>query len=390
MPLAQRAARFVVNDNRYLEVFTMPHLLRALLAISTLLLITHCESPSPPLERWPGEEWETCTPSDAGVDEDALDRAVAQAMSEAAASEALLIIRHGCIVSERYGASTTAETRVASDSVAKSFTSAAVGMALARGSIESLDQPLCEGFEAWDCDDETDIRREVTLRHALTLTTGLEWQEDWETFEIDDVLAMYGSDDHVAYVLSKPSAHPPGTHFSYSTGDPALLSVLLEESTGNASAADFAHRELFRAIGAPGIEWASDPSGNTMSYAELSATAREYARFGYLYLREGRWREQRLIPREWVEQSTHPDPEVEGWDGYGYLWHINLASRAGLPSDSVPEGTFLAGGYRGQSLIVIPALDMVVVRLPNTSSVEPVGEWDELEFLSLLSAAIAD
>lgn len=303
-------------------------------------------------------------------------------------TEGFLISRYGCIVAESYLGDFTQETQHASASVAKSFVSAVLGIAIGEGLIEGVDARVCEFYDEWDCADTEDMRSRITLRHVLTLTTGLEWSEDWfaKDQSSNDAMRMGRSPDPAAYVLAKPGAAEPGTRFLYSTGDSVLLSRILEQATGK-TVYEYALEKLLRPIGAEGLRWASDPAGHTVTSSGIRATVREYTRFGLLFLRKGRWQDEQIVPESWVATSTKTDTSVAGWQGYGYLWHVNFPQRFRDPDAELPTDAFMAEGIGGQHIFIFPSQDLVVTRVAKfgTAFVDPYP-WT-IELVKLLVAA---
>jgi CubicO group peptidase (beta-lactamase class C family) len=310
---------------------------------------------------FPTVDWRTRTPAEAGYDEAKLEQAVAFAQSTP--TQGLLVVQDGYIVREEYWRGFSATQRHESYSMAKSFASALVGIAIEEKLLTGVDERLCKYYPAWDCANTSDPRSQIELRHVMTLSSGLTWQEEWEagtSFADNDAIAMSISPRPIDYVLAKPSAHPPGTHFQYSTGDPALLSGVLQAVTGKTALA-YAREKLFVALGTPDIQWNSDRGGNTTTFAGLSATVREYAKFGFLYLNRGRWEDEQLVASSWVDLSTRPGPALEAW--YGYLWHVNLPVRFEDPA--LPADGYTAQGVSGQFLTVIPSERLVLVRVAD-------------------------
>lgn len=347
--------------------------------------------PASSSEFWPGDEWPTCAPNDVGMDPQRLERAVEHlTRSETATqTEGFLISRFGCIVAEGYLGDFLPETQHSSASMAKSFTSALLGIAIAQGLIEGVDARVCQFFEEWDCDDSEDKRSRITLRHLLTLTSGLEWNEDWfaQDQSSNDALRIGSAADLATYVLAKAGAEEPGERFLYSTGDSVLFSRILETVTGK-TVYEYALEELFEPIGAEGIRWNSDRAGHTVTSSGLRATVREYSRFGLLFLNKGRWQDEQVVPESWVEVSTAADTSVKGWRGYGYLWHVNLPQRLRAPDSSLPGDAFFAEGINGQYIFIFPSQDLVVTRVAGygTAFLDPYP-W-LIELLTLVLQAI--
>lgn len=309
---------------------------------------------------WPTEAWQVRAPEELDYDPAVLQMAVDFASESA--TQALLLIQDGYIISENYFRGFDAETRHESFSMAKSFTSALIGIAIDEGLLPGVEAPICQYYDEWDCDDSSDGRRLITIEHAMTLSTGLMWMEEWgegaNLLQNDAIRMSSSPGGPLNYVLSKPSAQEPGTFFQYSTGDPALLSGVLQRATGM-SALDYAREKILQPIGAQSVQWNSDPQGRTTTFAGLQATAQDYARYGFLFLNRGAWDGAQRVPAAWVDLSTRPGRALEPW--YGYLWHVNLPER--FESPGLPADGFTAQGVQGQFITVIPSERLVLVRL---------------------------
>ncbi|HEX6241841.1 MAG TPA: serine hydrolase, partial [Polyangiales bacterium] len=248
---------------------------------------------------WPTSGWRKEDPEKLGFDAAKLTEAIAFSTPEAQ-TQAVFVVRHGYVAAEVYSRGFSASTQHESYSMAKSVTSGLVGIALAEGKLTSLDQRVCEAYPAqWNCASSSDPRSRISIDHALNLTTGLDWKEDWRS-------SATGSNDALSFamldtVLGKQSAAEPGSVKRYSTGDPALLSGVLQKATGM-SALQYAKQKIFDVIGTPGIRWNADFSGRTNTFANMYATASEFAKYGYLYLHRGAWDGEQVVPAEWVER----------------------------------------------------------------------------------------
>ena len=321
---------------------------------------------------WPTKDWQTRPPKDLGFDADRLARAV-DFKTPRSNTQALLVIRHGYIAYEKYFAPFTAETQHESYSMAKSFSSGLVGIAIGEGKLASTDEKVCKYYpKNWDCNDASDPRSRITVQHLLNLTTGLEWHEDWRSSARGKVNDPSTPGDMLEKVLSRKAVQEPGTSMRYSTGDPALLTEVLQQSTGMTALA-YAKQKIFDVIGTPGIRWNKDAKGRTTTFAGLQATAREFAKYGYLYLRRGQWDGKQVVPTEWVDFSVTPEKPCSDWNRN--LWHQNLPVRFGAQDPAcpvqfcppttladLPADGFLAKGVFGQYMIVIPSADLVIVR----------------------------
>lgn len=333
---------------------------------------------------WPTQEWKMEDPEKLGFDAAKLMAAV-DFRTGGSSNQALLIIRHGYIAAEGYYGGFTQNTQHESFSVAKSFTSGLIGIALGEGKIPSLDAKLCEYYpQQWDCNDTMDPRSRITIDHALNLKTGLQWTENWRS---DAGGGNDGILTSVETVLARPSVEEPGMRQRYSTGDPALLTGVIQQATGM-TALEYAKTKVFDVIGAPGIRWNSDNQGRTTTFAGMQATAREYAKYGYLYLNYGKWEDKQVVPMDYVVKTTqvHNDPCTE-W--VQYLWHVNPPTRLGSQPDgcdaifcqpteytNLPQDGFFAEGVQGQFIFVVPSADLVVVRFAQDGFMS-AELWDD-------------
>lgn len=333
---------------------------------------------------WPTNGWKTCSPEAVGMDSQKLAQAMEYAATPEFNTQGILVIKNGYIVSEAYFPENNyghfdKDTEHNSYSMAKSVTSALVGIAIDKGILTGVDEKICQYYEDWDCNDSSDLRSKITIRHALTLTTGLEWQEDWSKwdFKTNDTLKMVVDGHFYRYMSRRPGLYEPGTKAIYSTGDPMLLSKVFQEACGM-TAFDFARENLFTPLNILDIRWAEDEDGYTATHGELFTSARSFAKFGFLYLNKGKWEDKQIVSEQWVEQSTKTDPTVNMWKYYSYLWHVNLPQRlapANLadnlikkkgsvqPVKGISSDAYMAAGVLGQYIVIFPSNDLVIVRL---------------------------
>jgi CubicO group peptidase (beta-lactamase class C family) len=302
-------------------------------------------------DNWPTTNWKTDPPEAQGMDSTVLariDRYVADAFPTILS---VLIVRHGLLVFEHYYQRCRAQDSVNVKSVTKSIVSALVGIALRDRYVTSLDQRLIEFFPQDFSTGSDPRKREITLRDLLTLRSGLSWVES----SAESLPPLFASDHWVRHGLSLPLQHAPREVFSYSTLDAHLLSAVLTQVTGMSTLA-FANRFLFGPLGSRATTWASDPQGYNIGGLELYLTPRAMAKIGCLYLRRGRWEGQQLLPEEYVKDSSRtqvtPNGGVVVPDTYGYLWWVSTVG---------PYASYYAIGYGGQTIYVIPALDVVLV-----------------------------
>jgi CubicO group peptidase (beta-lactamase class C family) len=246
----------------------------------------------------------------------------------------------------------TPETKFCSWSVAKSVLNCVVGV-MVKKQLVHLDEKL--DFKEWSRGDE---RRNITINHLLTMTDGLCFNENYEDFNTSDVINMLfglGKDDVGAFMLDKKLVHCPGEVFNYSSGSTNLCSYYLGSKFKHSSEfLEFIKKEIFNPLGTFSFEFGLDKAGTWIASSYLYGTIDDYARIGYLYLRNGKWKNLQILPTSWVQYSTEPrnlDPTNNQYYGAGW-WNL---------MDSF--GTYYAAGYEGQLILVVPALDLVVVRL---------------------------
>jgi CubicO group peptidase (beta-lactamase class C family) len=319
-------------------------------------------------------------PADVGMDEAVLAGARTYAFTDERNTQAVVVVRHETVVAEWYASDRDASSLGASWSIAKSFTSALIGIALDRGEIPSVDAPMSTWFPEFVGTEKEDI----TLRDVLEMASGIEWVESYEVGDIRDSdiaeMALCRGASHLDVVLDNPVAHPPGTRFNYSSGDSMMLSHVIQEATGM-RADEYAQRYLFEPLGIQEARWWRDRSGHTLTYCCADLTARDFARFGQLYLAGGAYAGRRIVNASWVAQSVAPsraDPE------YGFQWWLPGNYDPRLPAD-----TFSAEGVDGQHIYVIPSLDLVVVRLGRyTPPMTPDGVIDTSLFADIPQGGI--
>lgn len=339
---------------------------------------------------WPTRGWKKCKPESVGMNSEKLLQAIEYAATPSFNTDGLAIIRKGYIVGEAYFGNFKSNSKHVSHSMAKSFTSCLVGIAIERRRIEGIDEKICKFYDEWDCDDEDELRSRITLRHTMTLTTGLAWNEDWSRWDpsTNDALKMGASGHFVKYMAERKGLHEPGQRFVYSTGDPMLLSKVIQEATGM-TAFEYARQNLFGPLNITSVHWDQDTDGYTSTAWGLYITVRDYAKFGYLFLNKGRWEDKQIVSEAWVERSTHTDSSVNMWAAYGYLWHVNLPYRLrwgkpSVPLDTIPRDGYMAEGIMGQSIVIIPSKDLVIVRVAN----ETESHMDLAKFLTMVLDAI--
>jgi CubicO group peptidase (beta-lactamase class C family) len=350
-----------------------------------ILLLAACLAMRLRAEVWPGADWQLRAP------EPALDRAVAQAFESRdspvlAGVRALLVVQGGEVVAERYRDGFGPDTRFLSWSMAKSLTHALAGILVREGRLV-LDAPL--PVPEWQA-DPADPRRAVTLDHALRMSTGLAFSEDYTDLAGSDAIRMLfgdGARDMGGYAAAKPLVHPPGTHWYYSSGTTNIVSRVVRDAVGGSEAAyrAFVARELLGPIGIrdPVLEF--DDAGTLIGSSLVFMTARDYARFGLLYLRDGEWDGRRILPEGWVRHACTPTAGSDS--AYGAHWWLRFSDPDRVPraTRQLPQDAFMARGHQEQAIVVVPSRDAVIVLL----SLIDAGDVSELQdYLAQLVAAL--
>lgn len=273
----------------------------------------------------------------------------------------MVVCRGGRVELERYRDGVNAQDTRRSWSMAKSMLHAVVGMLVADGAL-SLHEPA--PVPEWS--DPGDPRSAITLWHLMTMRSGLEWVEEPGPDGSSDVVEMLAGEhgaphhDTAAYAAAKPLVASPGTSQLYSSGTSAIVSRVVGDVVGRGAAyRRFLDERLFAPLGMSSAVPRFDESGNWMASSFCFCTARDFARFGQLYLQGGEFAGEQLLSEQWVRTAA-----IEtGRDERGRI-HTCHWWRFG----DNPWGAFHASGWMGQYIVVVPALDLVVVRLGRTES----------------------
>ncbi len=312
---------------------------------------------------WPTQEWAVGEP--AGVDRARLAAASDDLFRTTGRgglpdTRALLVVQGGAIVLERYASGFGPESRFVSWSMAKSVTQALVGI-LVRDGVLVVEAPAA--VPEWSAGG--DPRAAITLDQMLHMTSGVA-NGDGERGDGDTVgLALLfgsGSRDLAGFAASFPLAHPPGTRWDYSTATSALLAAIVGRAAGGGrdATASFIKRELYEPLGMRPAVPEFDDAGTFLGGSSVWASARDWARFGLLYLRDGTWETRRILPAGWVDYTRTPGKVMPTYGAHLWL-NGDEAERPQLAG--APASVFFAGGANGQFVAIAPTLDVVAVRL---------------------------
>ncbi len=355
----------------------LPVLLSVALCGALPALAAECPTPSTP---WPTQAWPEARDEVAAVRAEQLKALEDYAFTlvgkdeerKGVRTDGLLLIHKGRIIYERYGRGFDAGKRHLSWSMSKSFTSALAGIAV-RENLLSLDDSICEYVKA-----TRQANCAISVRNLLEFASGLDWREDYEnggTYQTSSVLAMLygeGRKDMVAFITAHEQQEKPGTSWRYSSGDATLLAGVLDAALKPTYGREWPWKLLLDVLGMKSATWERDGKGVIVGSSYLHATPRDLAKLGYLYLRDGCWENQRVLPEEWVTDSTRVSEPITlkshargSDDVQGWQWWLNRPIpevQAELPWPSAPEGAYAARGHWGQSITVIPSKELIVVR----------------------------
>lgn len=317
--------------------------------------------PEPEPEPEIDNSWAFDTPENHRLDPAVLEDLHAVLPSSTISS--MVIVKDGAIVDEYYAEGYDENSTFEIHSCSKSFTSALIGIAIDQGYIGGVEDLLSDYLP--QVAELPGTKKDLTLRHLLTHTSGLEWYEwgggysNWTEFR--------SVPNWIEYILGRNQVAQPGQVFNYSTGNTHLLAAALEAATGK-STLEYGKENLFDALGMETIDWGTDPQGVADGGNGVIISTRDAARFGQLYLQGGVWKDRQLVPAAWVEESTTvQNPGPGGSTGaYGYQWWIRPYGVNAFGTYQAPHGAaqydaYHAFGAWGQYIFVVPELELVTV-----------------------------
>jgi CubicO group peptidase (beta-lactamase class C family) len=300
-----------------------------------------------------------------GVDYEKVNAAVNEAFADIDPenpifTHAVVVVYDGKLIAEKYADGLNYNSPMMGWSMTKSVTNSMVGMLVKEGKL-NLEQPA--PVEEW----RNDERSKIKLTDLLHASSGLDWNESY--FLPGDFHNMFiHSDDKGGYAASKKLAHEPNTVFYYSSGTSNLLSKIVRQTIGDEGYYKFAFENLFYKTGMLHTIIEPDASGTYVGSSYCFASARDWARFGLLFLNDGVWNGERILPEGWATYSGTPAPAAKLQE-YGAQWWLN-AGEKGNPTHSkyqgMPNEAVVADGFEGQSVVLIPSKKLVVVRLGVT------------------------
>jgi len=301
----------------------------------------------------------------------AIDNAFLELDPDAPAlTRAVLVVYQGQLIAERYAPNISKDMPLQGWSMTKSVMNALVGILVKQGKL-SISQRA--PIEAWS--KINDPRSNITLDHLLRMSSGLEFDESAGAAVTDLSEMLFLSRDAAGFAIDKPLIHQPDTHWQYASGTSNIISRIVRETSGGATAdvVKLLNNELFSPLGITTAIIEPDTSGNLIGSSYMYATARDWARFGQLYLQDGIWQGKRLLPEGWVKYSSTPTLAAPKGQYAAHFWSNGgiASSQQSRPFPSLPGDLYYAAGYKGQRVIIIPSHQLVIVRLGWTDGASP-------------------
>ena len=272
-------------------------------------------------------------------------------------TRAVVVVYDGRIIAEKYAAGFDIHSKQIGWSMTKSITNALIGILVKQGKL-NINDPA--SVDAWKNDD----RRNITINDLLHASSGLKWEENYGG-PSGATNMLFRKKDMGLYAAEVPLQYEPGKVFYCSSGTTNILSRIVRETLGDETYYTFPYQELFYKIGMNNIVLEPDAGGTFVGSSYAFAPARDWARFGMLYLNDGVWNGERILPEGWVKYSSTPAPGAPLGE-YGAQFWLNAGAR-GNPEKrvfpDVPTDLFYADGFEGQSIFILPSRKLVVVKL---------------------------
>lgn len=293
------------------------------------------------------EGWQTSTPEEQGMRSQMLAEMMEHIKKNSFNIDSILIVRNGYVVLDAYFYPYSRGQKHIIHSCTKSIMSALIGIAIDKGYIQNVDQPITDFFPDKELANMDDLKKSITLENLLMMASGLKCRDSY-LYRWVGLFEMRNSNDWAQYVLDLPMAEAPGEKFEYCSGVSYLLSVIIQNTT-KMKTLDFARKHLFDPLGIIDVGWETSPQGIDIGYGEMWLKPHDMAKIGWLYLNKGRWGNKQILPSAWIEVSTRGHIDATLFDQYGYQWWVDSA------------GYYMAVGYKGQRIFVVPEKNLVAV-----------------------------
>jgi CubicO group peptidase (beta-lactamase class C family) len=316
--------------------------------LPVFVLIVSCYSPSIiSTDYSPTEGWRTSTPEKQGIDSGELIEMMIIIQKMEAHFDSITIVRNGYLVTDAYFYPFEKGLKHIIHSCTKSITSALIGIAIDKGYIKSIDQPVIEFFPDKSFNNLDGNKRNMTVKHLLMMAPGIKCRDSYK-YRWVGLEQMKSSDDWVQFFLDLPMSEAPGERFEYCNGASFILGAIIQKVT-EMKLRDFADQYLFAPLGITDVSWKENPQGINIGFSRIWLNPHDMAKFGLLFLNKGHWNGKQVVSESWVDLSTQGHIKQDLFDQYGFQWHLDNA------------GYYMAVGYGGQYIFVIPNKNMVVV-----------------------------
>jgi CubicO group peptidase (beta-lactamase class C family) len=331
--------------------------LSALSVVSLSLILLLCNCAPIPIARispihtltdylnnqdYPHDFWETSTPLAQGMNEDSLEHLVKEISDKNYEIHSLLIIKNGFLVFERYGNSFTPDAIHNLNSSTKSVVSALFGIAINQGYVSGIKDKMLTCIGNMSIKNMSPEKENITIEDLLDMRSGLEWNDE------QIIMEYLNAENAVQYILDRPMVAAPNKEWHYNSGSSHLLSAIITKTTGKPTAV-YARNNLFTPLGIRNYFWTMDKQNINLGGLGLALTPRDMAKFGYLYLNKGKWKNEQIIPEDWVSTSTSAHSDTYWGSKFGYHWWIKN------------DDCFASQGAFGQNIFIYPKKNIVIV-----------------------------
>jgi CubicO group peptidase (beta-lactamase class C family) len=337
------------------------------------------KTPADAYTLWPeGERVDLTVPSE-GVDRAALDTAIASAFAEPDPARprntrALVVVHRGRIVAERYAHRFDAAMPLIGWSMTKGALNALVGLRVKDGKIALTDRALLPEWRG-----EGDKRGDISLDQLLRMSSGLEFDESYDNPLADVTVMLFARGDMAKFAAERPLVHQPSTDWAYSSGTSAIIAGTLRATFANdQDYLRYPRERLFGPLGMRSAVIAPDASGTLIGSSLLYASARDFARLGLLYLQDGVWQGERLLPEGWVKYTLTPANDAPDETYGAHMW-LKLPQSDANGEPPMPDDAYYFLGHDEQVIAIVPSRDLVIVRLGLTAR---GGAWDHAKDLA--------
>lgn len=296
-------------------------------------------------------------------------------------TRAIVVLHNGEVAAEQYAPGFDASMPLPGWSMAKSVLNALVGILVGEKRLSLRDTALLPRWQP------PDPRAAITIEDLLRMRSGLSFSEVYSDFSSDVIEMLFNQPDTADYAARQPLSFAPGSTWSYASGTSNILSAIVRRTVGERAYWGWPREVLFDPVGMTSGTLEPDASGTFVCSSFMLATARDWARFGQLFLQDGTWDGRRILPMDWITFSTTPTSQSPHGN-FGAHWWLKLGPEIGGGTNAaarIPRDTFFAIGHEGQTLTVIPSLQLVAVRLGLSVYIDA---WNQAEFVAELLDAL--